>query len=396
MWNIKKSTVRFFALLAAALLLAACSSQSSEYPETEEYIIIEDAGANIRDMIFECSEDEPNDADQPDCETAKEIYREVLQSNAEFFMRGRFHDAHEGYYTTLSELLDSFTEFDRPAYEATQFVILWVEDSEIPAVIVEIKITAASPGNRIVLHYQNGRVYGYHVSFSDMRNIQETGRAYFFEEHEPASWYTFIHETIAADFTSAWGNYFERVKQYEQAASSQSSEDPDAERDWRVIESGDHFRVVQIYESPSWYRRYEMFSNSGEVVFSHSTSGNTRISNVGESVLEFRQGAGTFAWWGQFYHIEDDLLSEAFNNHFHLRDSLIGYLHWLDDEWKVVVRDAFDIERFYMEFVFTLDELRPVPAGTTLEYLGENQLKVTYLSSDGVSFDENVILLLCY
>jgi len=120
---------------------------------------------------------------------------------------------------------------------------------------------------------------------------------------------------------------------------------------WRVIDSDDNFRIVQIYESPSWYLRYEIISNSGEVVFSHVTSGNAWIENVEPSILEFRHSAGTFVWWGLFYHLDDDTLSEVFNGHFHLKGSTIAYLNRVDDDqWQVIVRDAFDVDRFYVEF----------------------------------------------
>jgi len=149
-----------------------------------------------------------------------------------------------------------------------------------------------------------------------------------------------------------------------------------------VIESGDNFRIIQVSQPSSLSWRHEIFNNSGEIVFGHITSGNAWTGYVSEGILEFWHGAGTFAWWGQFYHIEDDLLSEPFKGYFHPRDSLIGYLEWVDNySWKVVVRDAFDVDRFYMEFVFNNDEWRPNWSGTAIEYMGENRIMLTNLLS---------------
>ena len=183
--------------------------------------------------------------------------------------------------------------------------------------------------------------------------------------------------------------------EYALLAADDISEEGQINCYWQVIESGGNFRIVQVYEIPSWYLRYEILSNRGDVVFSQVTSRPAQIRYVSEDVLEFRLSTGTFAWWSQYYHVEDDMLSEPFNGYFHIRDSLIAYLRPINnDEWQVAVRDIFDAESFYLEFAFENSALRHQPAGSYVEYIGNNQIRVTYLSSDGVSYDEYIVLSL--
>jgi hypothetical protein len=193
-------------------------------------------------------------------DTAKQMYIGVLQNNIGFYDCGSLHSPKEGEYINLIEYLNC-PEAATYGYTfaVTQFTFLEIEGSNTPAVILET--SPPFPGMRLLLHYHDGKVYGYFEGFRSMRGIKTDGTfcwasgaghygtaklqfspegypervevcrmysgsdavavfyiygeevsedlfsAFYYEEHhqkEDATWYAFDSETIAEEFVAAW------------------------------------------------------------------------------------------------------------------------------------------------------------------------------------------------
>jgi len=57
--------------------------------------------------------------------------------------------------------------------------------------------------------------------------------------------------------------------------------------DYAVINNGKNFRVLQLYNSQPGYFRYEIVSNSGEVVYHADTRDNAWFERFNEDILQF-------------------------------------------------------------------------------------------------------------
>ena len=191
---------------------------------------------------------------------ARQLFAEVLQDKVGFYSSLTGNQS-----MTLSEHINSF-EIPEVEYtfSVTQFLIMELSYSDVPAVVLEI--SPPYPGDRLILHYNDGRIYGDSRSFRGMREIKTDGsfcwsggitnlgtsrlrRAngsveavitsesiidrdsntiLFFvhgeqvleciyntyrEEHykkDSAKWHEFVVETVVEDFEAAWNDFFDR------------------------------------------------------------------------------------------------------------------------------------------------------------------------------------------
>jgi len=162
---------------------------------------------------------------------------------------------------------------------------------------------------------------------------------------------------------------------------------------FRVIEIGENYRVVQLHEEPGWEWRYEIFNNAGEVVFEHE-SFRGGFKYVGENLLQFHLGAGTYAWSQIYYCPREDILSEEFGSSFFLKDRLIAqFTYDENNERGIIVRDIFDPEIFYAEFSANdyVDDLHFSASGD-INYLGNNEIEISGLFR-GEDFSETSFII---
>jgi len=155
-----------------------------------------------------------------------------------------------------------------------------------------------------------------------------------------------------------------------------------------AIENGYNFRVVRTNEDnenaiPEF--RYEVFNNNGEIVRSGTGWRIPSFININENVLKISIGVGTGTQMVQFYSAKNDMFSEVFDTPIVITNELIGLLRWSDsDELNLIVRDIFDIEIYYNEFLLEnfSSVANPIDALKGIEYLGNDKLEVTYLSGE--------------
>ena len=172
-----------------------------------------------------------------------DLFTDILQNNCRFIFKGK------NIY--LNDFLND--EFDNEhTFYADYFTILNMDNDDIPEVILQIGPT----GERLVLHYENDIVYGYHFGLRVINDLKKDGtfhwsggaayngfgRLQFVDnkceineisrydnqlsyindkqvsediyflfqneqlEKEDVEWYSFSEETISTDFVKAWDN----------------------------------------------------------------------------------------------------------------------------------------------------------------------------------------------
>ena len=272
----KKSAAIFFALFLAALLLTACGGQSVNYPESEDYVLAGVETSNSSSALDNYLEPSEQNSSKDDKSSdmqgyilpVRDMYIAVLQNNAEFFEHTNIINSYlqridesknQGVYVKLSESLYMRAGFP---LEIERFTLVYVENSDIPAVVLHLRDTG---GERLLLHYDNGMVYGYNFSYRGLFLLKRDGTAWssggtiggsirlrfyagFIEsvavsiadfhagdltippifyvygeevsedvfrairdahnDKEDAPWYAFSAESIAVDFALAWNNFF--------------------------------------------------------------------------------------------------------------------------------------------------------------------------------------------
>ena len=215
-----------------------------------------------------------NNAVQSSGLESMEMHTQVLRNGVGFYLHSPIYDWRQctfqrselqREYTKLSEYLDSISSEDY-TFIVTQFTIIPVYSSHTPAIVLQLNLT----GDRLVLYYSNGLVYGYLTPFRGMQAMKTDGTfmtsggaahgtisklsflpeygfieniimsewteirdgsgnwepifmirgeevsnevmSAFWNAHHQKSdvqWYPFFADTIAEDFAVAWENYFE-------------------------------------------------------------------------------------------------------------------------------------------------------------------------------------------
>jgi len=126
---------------------------------TAESIVNNDYTINIETNVVELS--------------AKRLFIDVLQNDEEiYFDFGNVQD--DARIMALSHYLNLFESPDHGyVFQVTQFSIVSLRGSDIPVVILEI--SPPYPGDRLILHYNDGRVCGYVRWFRTMKDIRADG-----------------------------------------------------------------------------------------------------------------------------------------------------------------------------------------------------------------------------
>jgi len=162
---------------------------------------------------------------------------------------------------------------------------------------------------------------------------------------------------------------------------------------WKIVDSGENFRIVQLYEDLPWYYRYELIDNNDEIIFYFVTSRGAWIERIREDVIKLSVRAGTNVRWSRFYSTRDNILSDAFQNSELLECGNIAFINSSEDVWKVIVRDIFDADVHFKDFLF--DEFAPHAFVTTSTYIacmGGGRIKIDSLGR-GDDFETSVVLL---
>jgi len=140
----EKATSAFFVMFIAILMLSACRAQYGDYAETV-------------------------DVSKNDNLEAQQAYINVFLGDTGIFLSHIYAEP-ESAARFQSIFLDEYLGYeDEYEFEITHFLLIAVDGSNVPAVVLEV--SPPYPGNRVILHYRGGTVYGYSFSFRSMRGI---------------------------------------------------------------------------------------------------------------------------------------------------------------------------------------------------------------------------------
>lgn len=198
-------------------------------------------------------------------------------------------------------------------------------------------------------------------------------------------------ETIYFDNTEIEPDTFEIEVLAENTERSEPV-DPKEEDEFSIIESGDNFRVLQLSESEIDLR-FEILNNSGEVIWDCETW-RGGFEFIGDNLLRYSAGGGTYTWGQIYFCPREDILSEEFMNPFFLKDRLVALFDFDENKGRtIVVRDIFDPEKFYREFILSdyVEDLRFTVSGT-ITYLGNDEIEISELFF-GEDYDEAIFVL---
>ncbi|MCL2604203.1 MAG: hypothetical protein FWD90_06970 [Defluviitaleaceae bacterium] len=160
-----------------------------------------------------------------------------------------------------------------------------------------------------------------------------------------------------------------------------------------IIESGENFRILQLSES-KMDLRFEIIDNSGETIWNWDCWGRGGFDFVGDNLLRYRTGAGTYAWWEIYFCPRKGILSEEFSNPFFLKDRLVALFGFDENSGRtVVIRDIFDKEIFYLEYYINdfVDNLHFTASGS-ITYLGNDEIEISDLFFGDDFSEANLIL----
>ena len=124
----------------------------------------------------------------------RDKYIDVLQSIIGFYEIRIIYGYNDPIieYRKLEDSL-GFSDLDNIIFELTQFILVNVHYSDVPAVVLEF----APGGCRLVLHYNNGAVYGLFTPLRGMREITTEG---IFDGSGGAAFLTIMKLQLASNF----------------------------------------------------------------------------------------------------------------------------------------------------------------------------------------------------
>lgn len=104
---------------------------------------------------------------------------------------------------------------------------------------------------------------------------------------------------------------------------------------------------------------YEIYDNNGDLLDRgfHDFGGSFNISKEDDIVtLEYGLGGTNVQPKYRFYDIEKSKVSRYFSGPIATTEELVAYFSVVDDKAKLVVQDAFDIDKIYKEFTGQFDK----------------------------------------
>lgn len=164
-------------------------------------------------------------------------------------------------------------------------------------------------------------------------------------------------------------------------ASSASIDSPSNHQS--VVDAGKYYRIYK--ESTTLKEHYEIYNANGETVLSEVTNRPLRIDMINSDIVDICIGMGTGLAIHRYYSIERNLFSEDFSYVLANFNDLIAYIcipkeHPFENR-KVVVRNIFDKDMFYLEKQFDFSHVdTPVICATFTK--DGTVLHLTYLSGE--------------
>lgn len=163
------------------------------------------------------------------------------------------------------------------------------------------------------------------------------------------------------------------------------------ENDIIIVESDPHFRIIEA-EEPFHYI-YEIYNKHGELVKrSDAISRPMWVEYVSENILGINIGVGIGIRAVSYYSVENDIFSDVFDFSHFIKDELIAYMAWYSEGYKLTIQNIFNSETYLKEFWFEDFAAIAAPsASVQVEYLGNNQIRIDYLS--GEDYEESYLIL---
>jgi hypothetical protein len=149
-----------------------------------------------------------------------------------------------------------------------------------------------------------------------------------------------------------------------------------------LLESGDNFKVYDITKDNQPQYRYLIYNSNGVIVKNETVWRFPSITLMRDNTfLSISIGAGTGVFSTQYYDIERDLFSEAFQTPLVAEHGMVVYVDIFERGFKFIVRDIFEKSKYYKEFELDLSPVtNPADAVSQIEFLDRDRLTITYLS----------------
>ena len=121
---------------------------------------------------------------------------------------------------------------------------------------------------------------------------------------------------------------------------------------------------------------------SGELLADESVSATSVVlEEYPDNIVQVRVGAGTNAGNYWFYDIENGQVSDTFSNISAIKDRIIAYMDFVDDDVRLIVRDMFDEEIYYKDFDINFSNLVILESILLdVDFLDNDRIQVKYLS----------------
>ena len=163
-----------------------------------------------------------------------------------------------------------------------------------------------------------------------------------------------------------------------------------------VISSGGNFNVYDITKDNQPEYSYEIYNKSGKLVKSEIVwriSPEIKYECWGEDTLiSIRTAVGTGTSFTQYYDVNRDIFSEAFESVASSGYGKILYMDISNDTLKLVIRDIFCESLFYSEFDLDFSPTaNPADALKKAEFINEKTIMLTYIA--GSEYVEKELIL---
>jgi len=153
-------------VLALSISIAACSNEQSTLAPNSTDIPVISPSANAPSAVPTV---EPTD-DNTD-NSVSEAYKAVLSNNATFFSVENGKDLLLNDFLTNQELYGA-------AFTASRFAMLDLDGDGVIEVILELTVND-SPEFYEILHFTDGKVYGYNIVYRGLEQLKADGTFYY-------------------------------------------------------------------------------------------------------------------------------------------------------------------------------------------------------------------------
>lgn len=147
-----------------------------------------------------------------------------------------------------------------------------------------------------------------------------------------------------------------------------------------VVKRGKNYKITATKKSDHTDYHYLVYNNNGKIMFEETIDIKVDFSYISSDILRRHNGGGNVSQY-KYFNLNDNLVSQIYDNPSLVENGKIVYMTYEDDKIKLIISDLFDKSKFYKEYNRDFSPVAaPYNALVDAKFIDSSKLQITYLS----------------